>query len=167
MERFKLLKIDQYHNYFETGDETTKSIIYECMLLSIFLALSTGLAFAVGESSGIESKIIIKNVSFIATSPEKENLNGEWVEIANMGSSAESLDKWTLEDRQNHTYTFNNFTLNAGSSVKVHTGSGNDTATDLYWNRNTPVWNNEGDVATLKDASGKVVAKYPEESKGA
>jgi len=129
------------------------------VLLSALLALSIGVALAEGESGN--DKIIIKNVSFIAPSPEKENLNGEWVEITNQGSSDQSLDKWSLEDKDNHTYAFKNFTLKAGSFVKVHTGKGDDSLIDLYWGRSSPVWNNDGDIATLKDASGKVVASYP------
>jgi hypothetical protein len=44
---------------------------------------------------------------------------------------------------------------------------GNDTAEDLYWNRSLSIWNNDGDVATLKDASGNIVSRYPEEAKAA
>jgi len=51
--------------------------------------------------------------------------------------------------------------------VKVHTGIGNDTSSDLYWNKNAPIWNNDGDVATLKDASEDVIFSYPKETKGA
>jgi len=29
---------------------------------------------------------------------------------------------------------------------------------DLYWGRETPVWNNDGDLATLADANGTVVS---------
>ena len=73
-------------------------------------------------------------------------------------------DGWTLEDAQNHSYAFPDFSLAAGAAVKVRTGEGNDSATDLFWNRSSSIWNNGGDVATLKDASGNIVASYPEES---
>lgn len=142
-----------------------KSQIFGGILVSVLLTFLVGLSVAEGESGN--DKIIIKDVSFIAPSPEKENLNGEWVEIANEGSSDQSLVKWTLEDKDNHTYAFKNYTLKAGSLVKVHTGKGDDTLTDLYWGRNSPVWNNDGDLATLKDASGNAVASYPKGSKGA
>jgi hypothetical protein len=47
--------------------------------------------------------------------------------------------------------------------VTVHTGSGTDTATDRYWGYGSPVWNNDGDTATLRTADGTVVveATYP------
>ncbi|WP_243669020.1 lamin tail domain-containing protein, partial [Methanoculleus chikugoensis] len=48
----------------------------------------------------------------------------------------------------------------SGAGVTVHSGgAGNDTATDLYWGgRGSPVWNNDGDLATLADANGTVVS---------
>jgi hypothetical protein len=111
-----------------------------------------------------ESSIAITSVNFAAPSPEKDNLGEEWVEITNQGSSEVSLTDWTLEDAQNHSYTFPDFGLAAGAAVKVRTGEGTDSATDLFWNRSSSVWNNDGDVATLMDASGNIVASYPKES---
>jgi sRNA-binding protein len=128
------------------------------------MALFLGAAFAAEDTNNTKSKIAITNANFKAASPEKENLNGEWVEIANQGTEAQSLQGWTLSDQDNHTYAFNSFTLQAGASVKVHTGTGDNSATDLFWNMKVSIWNNDGDMATLKDATGNVVAKYPEES---
>ena len=114
-----------------------------------------------------ETGLAITAANFEATSPEKENLVDEWVEISNLGSADVSLAGWTLEDAQNHTYKFPDFSLGAGAKAKIRTGMGNDTAEDLYWNRTSSIWNNGGDVATLKDASGSVVSSYPEESQAA
>jgi len=114
-----------------------------------------------------ESGIAITNANFAAPSPEKENLIEEWVEISNQGSSDVSLAGWTLQDAQNHTYSFPDFSLKAGAKAKIRTGIGNDTAEDLFWNRASSIWNNDGDVATLKDASGNMVSSYPEEAKAA
>ncbi len=114
-----------------------------------------------------ESGIAITNANFAATSPEKENLDEEWVEISNLGTADVSLAGWTLEDAQNHTYTFPDFNLTASGVVKIRTGMGNDTSVDLFWNRSSSIWNNDGDVATLTDASGNIVSRYPEEVKAA
>jgi hypothetical protein len=132
-------------------------------ILAVLIALCMGTAFAAEDANNTKSKIVITNTSLKATSPEKQNLNGEWVEIANQGSLPQNLAGWTLSDQDNHTYTFKDFTLAAEALVKVHTGIGEDTAEDLYWNMKIPVWNNDGDQATLKDASGNAVARYPEE----
>jgi hypothetical protein len=42
--------------------------------------------------------------------------------------------------------------------VKVHSGQGNDTSTDLY---NSKLMWDKIDTAILKDASGKIVSSYP------
>lgn len=130
--------------------------------VSALLALLMAAALALAETSSTDSGIAITGANFVAPSPEKENLLEEWVEISNLGDMEEDMTGWTLEDGQNHTFTFPDFVLAAGSKVKVHTGSGNDTAEDLFWNRNNPIWNNNGDVATLKDASENVISSYPE-----
>jgi len=114
-----------------------------------------------------ESGIAITNANFAAPSPEKENLDEEWVEISNLGTADVSLAGWTLEDAQNHTYKFPDFSLKAGGTAKIRTGIGNDTTEDLFWNRSSSIWNNNGDVATLTDASGNMVSRYPEEAKAA
>lgn len=132
-------------------------------VLALSMALFMGAAIAAEGTDNSTPKIAITNVSFKAPSPEKENLNGEWVEIANQGSVAQSLQGWTLSDQDNHTYVFKNFSLQPGALVKVHTGIGVNSDADLFWNMKAPIWNNDGDMATLKDDSGDVVAKYPEE----
>ena len=45
-----------------------------------------------------------------------------------------------MENGDGDTYSFpSGFTLSAGSSVRVHTGDGTDTTTDLYWGRGSGV----------------------------
>jgi len=73
------------------------------VVLTLSLALFIGLAFAAEDVDNSKPKIIITNANFKATSPEKENLNEEWVEIAKQGSTAQSLQGWTLSDKDNHT----------------------------------------------------------------
>lgn len=139
------------------------SRIFAGALISLAV-LILGAAMAAGAA---ESGIAITNANFAATSPEKENLDEEWVEISNQGGADVNLTGWTLEDAQNHTYKFPDFSLKAGSAAKIRTGIGNDTSEDLFWNRSSSIWNNDGDVATLMDASGSIVSRYPEEAKAA
>jgi hypothetical protein len=90
------------------------------------------------------------------------NFSEEWIEVSNNGQENLSLDGWTLSDAQNHTYAFQDFNLSA--AARVHTGQGNDTGSDLYWGRKRPVWNNEGDFATLKDETGRIISTWPKEA---
>jgi competence protein ComEC len=68
------------------------------------------------------------------------------------------MSGWILSDEADHTYPFpSGFALDPGASVKVHTGSGEDTETDLYWGSGRAVWNNGGDTSTLIDTGGNQV----------
>lgn len=104
------------------------------------------------------SAVEISAVQFDAPGNELDNLNGEWVEVSNTGGTAQDMSSWTLSDDSNHVYSFpEGFVLGAQDSVKVHTGKGADSTSDLYWNRGSSVWNNDGDTATLSDESGNVI----------
>ena len=88
---------------------------------------------------------------------DNQNKNGEWIDIRNQGSIPVDLSDWTLEDEgPNHTYRFPpGFTLEPGSTVRVFTGCGSDTQSELYWcNSGSAIWNNDGDTATLRDNTG-------------
>ena len=114
-----------------------------------------------------ESGIAITNANFAATARKRRTWIDEWVEISNLGTADVNLAGWTLQDAQNHTYKFPDFSLSAGAKAKIRTGIGNDTSEDLFWNRSSSIWNNGGDAATLTDASGNIVSRYPEEAKAA
>ncbi|MET9886184.1 lamin tail domain-containing protein [Streptomyces sp. NPDC006430] len=83
-------------------------------------------------------------------------LNREWVEIKNTGRRSVDLNGFTLTDRQGNRYRFHGFRLDGRSSVKVHTGQGHDTRTDVYQDRHHQIWD-ERDTATLRDNRGNVI----------
>jgi competence protein ComEC len=140
--------------------------IHTGALIFVLVALFIGTALVQGESSS-DDWITITNANFVAPSPEKENLNEEWVEVANNGIIDENLAGWLIQDQQNHTYAFPDFNLKAGATVKIHSGTGSNSDEDLYWNRSTSIWNNDGDLVTLIDTSGIVISSYPKEVEGA
>lgn len=90
-------------------------------------------------------------------------LDGEWVLLTNTTGKSVILTNWTLGDKAGHLYRFPSFALKAHQSVEVHTGTGKNTAANLYWGHKPPastsyVWNNSGtETAALKNASGKTV----------
>ena len=53
--------------------------------------------------------------------------------------------------------------LVASGEVRVWVKAGTNDATNLYWGRGSAVWNNTGDTAILRDASGAEIARlsYP------
>jgi len=122
------------------------------VILSVFFVLSLGASVAVSAPVSVGTDITkIIGVNYLGVD--------QWVEIANGGTGSMNLTGWTLMNMENQTYLFPaNFTLKAGSMVKVHTGIGSNTAADLF--NSTLLWNKEGDTATLKDATGKIVSEY-------
>jgi hypothetical protein len=86
-------------------------------------------------------------------------LETEMVTLSNGGAESLSLAGWVLRDTADGEYTFPELSLLPGGSVNLHTASGEDTASDLYWGRPRPVWQS-GDLATLSDADGTVAAVY-------
>lgn len=83
----------------------------------------------------------------------------QWAEIANQGTGSMDLTGWTLMNTENQTYSFPaSFVLKAGTTVRVHTATGDNTASDLF--NSSLLWNGEGDTATLKDATGRTISEY-------
>jgi Lamin Tail Domain len=85
------------------------------------------------------------------------SLNAEWIRLRNTGNRGRSLTGWRIRDRGGHVYRFGQFTLRAGWTVTVHTGSGSNTARHRYWRSDAYIWNNDGDRATLRNKAGRRV----------
>jgi len=104
--------------------------------------------------------IVVAEIHADAAGRDGENLNDEYVVLANRGDDAVDLSGWTVTDAADHTYRFpDGATLDPGARVTLHTGSDTDSDTDRYWDRGSPVWNNDGDTVTVRDTSGTVVAQ--------
>lgn len=102
-------------------------------------------------------------VSDRSVDPESGDLADEYVELTNESDTGVSMGDWTLVDEDGWEFGFPaEFTLGAGDSVRVHTGDGEWTDTDLYWDVEQSVWDAE-DTITLRDANGETVlsSSYP------
>jgi hypothetical protein len=86
------------------------------------------------------------------------SLNNEWVSLVNSGSAAVNLNHYTIRDKANHVYTFGNVSIaGKGGRLWLHTGKGTNTTANRYWGSGNYIWNNDGDTAYLRNASGKAV----------
>ena len=128
------------------------------------------LAWASPASAATVPAVYIHVIQYSPAGPDTPvttaKLDGEWVLLTNTTGKAVSLTHWTLRDPvhlASHVYTFPPFTLKAHASVEIHTGTGKNTAANLYWGHKPPastsyVWNNSGkETATLRNAAGKVI----------
>jgi murein DD-endopeptidase MepM/ murein hydrolase activator NlpD len=86
------------------------------------------------------------------------SLADESLVIVNQGGPVD-LAGWTLRDESGHLYTFPSLTLFTDGAIKVHTTSGVDTVTDLYWGQAEAVWAS-GKVVLLSDPGGNLQARF-------
>lgn len=116
----------------------------------------------VNPSGGTVPNVVISSARFDALGTDsKYNINGEYVKIRNKGTTVQSLTGWKLLNKTNDVlYTIPTFTLKAGYTVTVYSGTGTNSAMRLYMGYNRHVWANSGECARLKDNSGNLVSEY-------
>jgi micrococcal nuclease len=119
-----------------------------------------GLWSCLAEASPAAGRVSVQ-VSPDAPGPDAENLAAETVTLRNEGDRPLDLSGWSVADATGKTYTFESGPeLASGESVVLHTGRGTDGPSDRYWGRSAPVWNNDGDVVTVRDDAGRVVVTH-------
>ncbi|MBI4181780.1 MAG: thermonuclease family protein [Candidatus Aenigmarchaeota archaeon] len=84
------------------------------------------------------------------------NLADEYVVFRNKCAHPLDLQGWLLQDAQENRFVFPSFTLPGKSVLTLHTGPGDNNATDLFWGRPRAVWNNAGDTLVAWDRQGKL-----------
>ena len=95
-----------------------------------------------------------------AAGNDNNNLNDEFVKFRNACKHTISLNNWVLRDRVNKTYTFPDIELAGKELLTLHTGSGQDNETDIYWNNNRAIWNNNGDSLKAWNSDGELMLDY-------
>ena len=113
-----------------------------------------------GDGSVGDSALEVVEINYDAPGNDNENLNEESVTFRNDGSDPLDISGWTVADDGGHSYTFPDGTVvDPGAEVVLRTGSGTDTGTTYYWGRSGAVWNNDGDVVTVRNATGSTVIR--------
>jgi len=93
---------------------------------------------------------------------DRSDPNGEYIRIANIIDDVVDMRGFVVTDRHGHRYTFPAFALKPGYSALLLSGRGLDLTNPrqqivLYWQSDGPIWNNDGDTATLRAPDGSVV----------
>lgn len=129
-------------------------------------ALALLAALPAPASAGIE----IRKIAFDPKGPDSgtnAHLNKEFVYLENTGARRVDLSGWKLHDKgRDHVYRFSDLRLSPGDTLTLRTGRGDDAAAVCggdcpvyyysHWNLRHYVWNNRGDVATLRRANGTI-----------
>ncbi len=89
--------------------------------------------------------------------PDDEVLVDEWIEIENTTDVPVDLAGWIVRDEStSNRLELPRFELDPGARVKVRTGCGSDTATDIHWCSDNGVWSNRGETALLLAPGGAI-----------
>ncbi|MFC7723469.1 lamin tail domain-containing protein, partial [Nonomuraea recticatena] len=85
------------------------------------------------------------------------SLNGEYVTIYNSTARPIDMEGWVVKDKTGYTYEFSGVILGAKKKITVRSGQGRDGTSAVYWGRRAYVWNNDKDVAYVRNADGKLI----------
>ena len=99
-------------------------------------------------------------IDYIEYDPEGSEVDGEYLIITNHDNYNINMEGWYLQDEAARTAYEFNYTLDADTSIRVYTGSGEDNETALFWGWYQGIWNNGGDMAILQDENGLMVDYY-------
>lgn len=126
------------------------------------VALIAGLLAVSAPSANAATSPPVRFVKVYYDSPGTDSgsnasLNAEWIRIKNYSTVKKYLTGWTVRDKSGHVYKFGTFALIPGASVTLYTGSGANSSTKRYWAYDGYIWNNSGDTAYLRNASGTLV----------
>jgi len=85
-------------------------------------------------------------------------LADEVLVIFNEGGAVQ-LAGWSLRDETGRLYQFPVLSLNQGGTITLHTASGTDTVTDLFWGQSTSAWAS-GKQVLLSDSGGTLHTQF-------
>jgi hypothetical protein len=88
------------------------------------------------------------------------NLNTEYIIFKNTTSSTINLKGWRIVSApasDHQYYVFPGTKLGGGKYLILFTGTGTNRPGKRYWNATSPRWNNDGDLAILRNAGGGTV----------
>lgn len=81
----------------------------------------------------------------------------EYVCLVNDGDDSVSLTGWLLRNSHGDVTAVPSYRLGARQGVRVHPGTGDNSAADLFGTRDSPQWSNSGGSVTVVDDDGRVI----------
>jgi endonuclease YncB( thermonuclease family) len=124
----------------------------------------------IGPSQDDQVKV---DVNWDADGNDGENVNGEWVDVTNLGVNPVDLSGWWVRDAAYRGYKAHGYTFPAGTvvvpgdHVRLKVGKGDDGGGVLHWGLDIPIFANVtedktfmGDGAWLYDPNGDLRAWY-------
>ncbi|WP_386685109.1 lamin tail domain-containing protein [Loktanella sp. R86503] len=108
--------------------------------------------FTLGTGTTADVRIF---VNFDAAGNDADNINDEYIVIQNTSGATLDISNWTIRSsarlEEGTLEIPGGVTIAAGGSIRVHVGSGTNTAESIYLHQPEPIFNNTGDVVYLRD----------------
>lgn len=138
---------------------SSRSLITGVLVAGALVSAAALPAQAEDRRAPVRSAVVLGKIQY--DSPGRDNgsnrsLNAEWVDVTNTSRQAVNLRGWTLSDSDGNRYTFD-LRLAGRSTVRVHTGTGRDTRSDVYQDSRYYIWSNTRDKATLRNDRDRVI----------
>lgn len=97
-----------------------------------------------------------------ANGDDRENVNGEYLRIANISDRAVDLDGFRIAEQAGRSWMLPSMLIPPGHTFKLHSGKGaNQTDPQeqltVFLGSESPIWNNTQDRATLYDRHGRSI----------
>jgi hypothetical protein len=121
------------------------------------LPISTPITESHSEKSSIPPSVQRIVIAEIVVANKGKSDSEEYIVLVNLSDTID-MDGWVILDEQNNKYIFHKFTFTAMSALRLNTGNGHDTQTDLFWGEVDSLWGKEEDIrVTLKDSTGTII----------
>lgn len=112
---------------------------------------------------GMRGPLKITTVHANAKGNDRRNPNGEYLRLCNVSDQSVALQGFVVQDAARHRFTFPSGTLAPGATALLVSGSGKNAVRRdqlvFYWGSG-PIWNNDGDLASLFDPNGALVDTF-------
>jgi endonuclease YncB( thermonuclease family) len=101
--------------------------------------------------------VVIVKISYKGTFWQEPE---EYVEILNDGSQPVQLLDWTLSDIKHHVFFFPSFVLGPQQYCRIYTDLYLPKHCGFTYHSHSPIWENDGDCAYLRDADGVLIDEF-------
>lgn len=113
--------------------------------------------------NGLRGPLKVTTVQADAKGDDRRNPHGEYLRLCNVSDRPVDLQGFTVQDNARHRFVFPSGTLVPGATALLVSGSGKNAVRRgqlvFYWGSG-PIWNNDGDSASLFDPRGELVDTF-------
>lgn len=116
-----------------------------------------------GEEVVVDLEDVVADMGESMFNPEGESdlPSSEYVCVRNNTNRSIQMMNWQLENQAGTTFDFPRFELVVSGQIRVNTGGGSDSDSDLYWGWDSEVWKDDGDVVKISQSNGDTVFERP------